>query len=160
VTSSSPPRLVIRGIAVLGGLLALAAVGLAADRRGAAPPTALLSASAVVSAPAPSDPPRLAAMPLASAPAVPAGSAASPDPPAPAGVLPDGRVVLNLATEEELQKLPGFGPSRARALVELRKRRGKFHSLSELLRVKGIGRKTLARLAPKVVLDPPPASSP
>jgi competence protein ComEA len=73
-------------------------------------------------------------------------------------VLPDGRIVLNLATEEEIQKLPGFGPSRARALVELRKRRGKFRSLSELLRVKGIGRKTLARLAPKVVLDPPPSS--
>lgn len=156
MTSPSPPRRVIRGIAVLGGLLALAAVGLAADRRGAAPPTTPLHASVALSAPAPREPPPAA--PLASVPAAPHGSSTSPDPPAPSGVLPDGRIVLNLATEEEIQKLPGFGPSRARALVELRKRRGKFRSLSELLRVKGIGRKTLARLAPKVVLDPPPSS--
>lgn len=152
MSSASPPRLVIRGIAVLGGLLALAAVGLAADHRGAIPP-ASPGASAT-------------ALPLASAPAAPRAPASTPAPapsgsapaaaPAGPGILPDGRVVLNLATEEELQKLPGVGPSRARAIAELRKRRGKLKSLSELLRVKGIGRKTLARLAPKLVLDPPP----
>jgi competence protein ComEA len=72
----------------------------------------------------------------------------------PPGVLPDGRVVLNVASEEELRRLPGVGPARARAIVELRKRRGKFRSFSELLRVKGIGRKSLARMTPKMTLDP------
>ncbi len=70
-------------------------------------------------------------------------------------MLADGRVVLNAATEEELRKLPGVGPSRARAIAELRQKRGKFRSFNELLRVKGIGRKTLARLAPRMVLDGP-----
>ncbi|MCS6898676.1 MAG: helix-hairpin-helix domain-containing protein [Myxococcales bacterium] len=158
MTSPSPPRLVIRGIAVLGGLLALAAVGLAADRRGSAPLSTALSTSAALSAPEPSELSQLPAAPLASAPAIAVGPADALEPPAPSGVLPDGRVVLNLASEEEIQKLPGLGPSRARAIVELRKRRGKFRSLSELLRVKGIGRKTLAKLTHKVVLDPPPSS--
>lgn len=80
---------------------------------------------------------------------------ASPAPTAPAGVLADGRVVLNLATEDELTKLPHVGPSRAKAIVALRTKLGKFRQMSELLRVKGIGRKTLAKLAPKIVLDPP-----
>lgn len=154
MSSASPPRLVIRGIAVLGGLLALAAVGLAADHRGAIPlasPVASATALPLASAPAA---PRVPASTPAPAPS---GSAPATDAPAGSGILPDGRVVLNLATEEELQKLPGVGPSRARAIAELRKRRGKLKSLSELLRVKGIGRKTLARLAPKLVLDPPPA---
>lgn len=154
MSSASPPRLVIRGIAVLGGLLALAAVGLAADHRGAIPlasPVASATALPLASAPAA---PRVPASTPAPAPS---GSAPATDAPAGPGILPDGRVVLNLATEEELQKLPGVGPSRARAIAELRKRRGKLKSLSELLRVKGIGRKTLARLAPKLVLDPPPA---
>ena len=37
------------------------------------------------------------------------------------GVLPDGRVVMNVATPEELCRLPGVGPSRAQKIVELRK---------------------------------------
>jgi len=72
-------------------------------------------------------------------------------------ILPDGRVILNLATEEELTRLPGIGPSRARAILTLRQRLTRFRAVEDLLRVKGIGRKTLRRLRPSVVLDRPPA---
>lgn len=69
------------------------------------------------------------------------------------GLLPDGRVVLNLASEAELGRLPGVGAKKARAIAALRERRGRFHHLEELLEVKGIGRRALSRLRPRVVLD-------
>ena len=70
------------------------------------------------------------------------------------GVLPDGRVVLNAATVADLVTLPGIGPKRASQIVELRLRLGKFRKVSDLLRVKGIGVKSLRKLAPRVVLEP------
>ena len=75
------------------------------------------------------------------------------------GLLSDGRVVLNEATERELTKLPGIGPSRARAILALRERLTKFKAVEDLLRVKGIGRKMLRRMRPSLVLDRPAADS-
>lgn len=72
------------------------------------------------------------------------------------GVLPDGRVVLNAASVDELCKLPKVGPKRAAAIVALRARMGRFRSVRDLLRVKGLGVRTLQKIAPMVVLDPPP----
>jgi competence protein ComEA len=72
-----------------------------------------------------------------------------------AGLLADGRVVLNAASEAELTKLPGIGPSRARAILALRQRLTRFRAVEDLLRIKGIGRKMLRRLRPNVVLDRP-----
>lgn len=70
-------------------------------------------------------------------------------------IMSDGRIVLNLATEAELRKLPGIGKSRARAILEHREKLGRFRRLEDLLRVKGIGPKRLAVLRAKVVLDAP-----
>lgn len=76
------------------------------------------------------------------------------DSPAP-GVLPDGRVVLNAASVEELCKLPSVGPSRAKKIIELRQKLGRFKSFRQLLRIRGIGPRTLKKLQPHMVLDPP-----
>ncbi len=73
----------------------------------------------------------------------------------PPGILPDGRVVLNLATSAELTTLPGVGAKRAEAILALRTRLKGFRKLSDLLRVKGIGVKSLRKLEPKLVLDVP-----
>lgn len=73
----------------------------------------------------------------------------------PPAVTDDGRVVLNVAAEPDLTRLPGIGPKRAQAIVELRERLGRFSRLEQLLRVRGIGRRTLRRLRPLLVLDPP-----
>lgn len=81
--------------------------------------------------------------------------AESQAPPA-SGVTADGKVILNLASEVELTRLPGVGKRRAEQIVALRTRLGKFRKLRDLLRVKGIGPRSLKRLAPLVVLDPPP----
>jgi competence protein ComEA len=67
-------------------------------------------------------------------------------------------VVLNLATAEELRRLPGIGPSKATAIVELRTRLKKFRRVTDLLRVRGIGPKSLKRLEAQVVLDAPTAA--
>ncbi len=78
---------------------------------------------------------------------------------APVGVAQGGSdaiVYLNEATITELVGLPGIGPKRAQALLELRdKRGGKFRSVDEIVRVKGIGPKMLARLKPRLALARP-----
>ena len=65
----------------------------------------------------------------------------------------DGKIILNLADESELRKLPGIGRARARAILAERERLGKFRRIEELLRVKGIGVKRLRAIRDKVVLD-------
>lgn len=66
---------------------------------------------------------------------------------------------INTATLEQLDSLPGIGPSKAAAILEARERRP-FRRLQDLLRVPGIGRSTLARLAPYLRFDPPPRAAP
>jgi competence protein ComEA len=110
-------------------------------------------------APTPAAPPTVAEGPDAAAPLpAPAPPEAADAAKAPsAGTLPDGRVVLNLADEDALIGLPGIGPARARAILLLRQRLGKLRSVEQLSRVKGIGRKTLQRIRPHVLVDPPRA---
>lgn len=66
-----------------------------------------------------------------------------------------GVVNLNTASGDELERLPGIGPSRARAILELRTRLKRFARIEDLLRVKGIGRATFRRLRPLVTLEGP-----
>jgi competence protein ComEA len=73
----------------------------------------------------------------------------------PKAVTAEGKVILNLATEKDLVKLPGIGAKRARAIRVLRDRLGRFSRLTDLLRVRGIGYRLLRRLRPLVVLDAP-----
>lgn len=61
------------------------------------------------------------------------------------------RIDVNQATAEELQRLPGIGPTLARRIVETRGQQS-FQSVEELRRVRGIGAKTLERLRPHVVI--------
>jgi competence protein ComEA len=78
--------------------------------------------------------------------APPAGSASGA---APSGVAA-GPLDLNTATAEQLDALPGVGPATAEAILELRKQRGRFRSVDELLDVRGIGESRLTALRPKV----------
>jgi competence protein ComEA len=57
---------------------------------------------------------------------------------------------LNSATLEQLDALPGVGPSTAQAILDYRKKRGRFRSVDELLDVRGIGASKLAGLKKRV----------
>ncbi len=60
-----------------------------------------------------------------------ASSGAAPSPTAP--------LDLNTATLEQLDALPGIGPTTAQKILEYRQAHGSFHSVSELDAVPGIG---------------------
>lgn len=64
------------------------------------------------------------------------------------------RLDINRATLGHLQSLPQIGPSRAQAIVELRKERGGFKQIEELEDVRGIGPKTLIKLMPYILVEP------
>ncbi|HEX2876572.1 MAG TPA: helix-hairpin-helix domain-containing protein [Polyangiaceae bacterium] len=96
-----------------------------------------------------------AAAPPAEAPPVTEPAPGNATPP---GITPEGKVILNLASAEELTKLPGVGLKRATAIVALRTKLKRFKHATDLLRVKGIGPRGLQRMLPHLVLDAPGAS--
>ena len=59
---------------------------------------------------------------------------------------------LNAADARDLQLLPGVGAVKAGEILKLRSRLGEFRSVEDLLKVKGIGPKTLEKLRPYVVV--------
>jgi competence protein ComEA len=61
-----------------------------------------------------------------------------------------GPLDLNAATAEQLDALPGVGPSTAAAILAYRQEHGRFRSVDELLEVRGIGEAKLADLRSKV----------
>lgn len=75
-----------------------------------------------------------------------------------AAKAPAAPVDLNRASVAELQQLPGIGPSRAEAILRYRSERP-FRRISDLLRVKGVGRRTFLRLRPFVTVSAPAPSA-
>lgn len=62
------------------------------------------------------------------------------------------KVNVNTAGPDELELLPGIGPARAAEVVRVRRERGSFGTIEELLDVRGIGPVTLDRLRPFAVV--------
>jgi competence protein ComEA len=136
----SPPRI---GIAEAAAATVSASAS-AASREAA--PLASSSASASAST--------LTGMPTAASVVVDAGAPRETADGGGSAVTAEGKVALNLATEEDLRRLPGIGATRAKAILALRERLGRFRRPEDLLRVKGIGRRALARLRPLVIVEP------
>ena len=67
-------------------------------------------------------------------------------------LAPGERIDPNTASEEELDRLPGVGPSVARRIVASREADGAFRTLEDLTRVRGIGQRSLERLGPYLEL--------
>lgn len=78
---------------------------------------------------------------------------------APAG--PDARrevgsaVDINTATVEELMSVPGIGQVIAQRIVEFREKNGPYASVDDLLKVRGIGEKSLDRIRGRLVAGKP-----
>lgn len=67
--------------------------------------------------------------------------------------LLEGEVIdLNLASQADLERLPGIGQSRARAIVKYREENGPFETVEELTQVDGIGPGILERLRPYITV--------
>lgn len=94
-----------------------------------------------------------------------AGSALAEQSPAPSQATPppaaqkstanaqlQGTVNINTADATQLALLPGIGPKAADSIIEYRKSAGDFTSIDDLVRVKGIGPKTLEKLRPYLSL--------
>jgi competence protein ComEA len=98
----------------------------------------------------------LAAQPRSAA--TPAGQGARPETRTPSSsalrALRDGaRIDVNRARPADLELLPGVGPMLARRIVEQRDAHGPFVAAEDLLRVRGIGPRTLERLRPLLAFD-------
>jgi competence protein ComEA len=144
-------RVVLGGLALLG-LAGVGAASMLAGLDGArANPPSPSATSHQQPATSNQQPPNGA--PATSNPASPVPSAAQDT--CTAGRTPDGKVILNLATIADLRTLPNIGQKRAQAILTLREKLKKFHRVQELRRVKGIGAKTLQKLSPKILIDPP-----
>jgi comEA protein len=57
---------------------------------------------------------------------------------------------INSANSHVLQQLPRIGPAMAKRIIEFRRNYGKFNSVEDLLKVKGIGKKTLEKIKPYI----------
>jgi competence protein ComEA len=58
------------------------------------------------------------------------------------------RVDLNSATREQLMQVKGIGPALADRIIEFRKEHGPFRRVEDMMKVRGIGEKSLAKLRP------------
>ena len=59
---------------------------------------------------------------------------------------PEHPVNLNTANSEELQLVPGIGPSTADKIPQMRKSYGAFKNVDDLLSIKGIGPKKMEKM--------------
>ncbi len=64
-----------------------------------------------------------------------------------------GRVNINSASADELAKLPGIGPAKAKAIVDYRSEEP-FRKPDDLRKVKGIGDKLYERVKDQITVEP------
>ena len=74
-------------------------------------------------------------------------SAAPPAEPKSAAPKP-ATVDVNRASAADLQSVPGIGKSLAQRIVDFREKNGPFSKIDDLLKVQGIGEKSLERIRP------------
>ncbi len=130
-------------------------IGVAEAATATPPPRASALSEAPSATQAAEAPEAPSATPVAAVASEGADAGAAPQDPAGAskGIASDGKIILNLAVEEDLRKLPGIGRTKAQAILALRAQMKKFTRVEDLLKVKGIGRRALARLRPLVRVD-------
>lgn len=63
---------------------------------------------------------------------------------------PAGPVNINTASAAELDTLPGIGGVLSQRIIDYRSQNGRYQNVDELLNVKGIGDKLLAKIKPYV----------
>lgn len=81
--------------------------------------------------------------------------------PAPAPLAPKmapivkqtGKININTADEAMLTSLTGIGPAKAKEIIDYRQKNGLFKSVDDLVKVKGIGEKTVSQLRDQLSVE-------
>ena len=63
------------------------------------------------------------------------------------------KVRINVASSEELERIPGVGPSRAEAIIAYRNEHGRFQNVEEIMQVSGIGVTLFDRMRDYITVD-------
>jgi competence protein ComEA len=66
---------------------------------------------------------------------------------------PQGPININMATLEQLDTLPGIGPSTAGNIIDYRQSNGPFQSVDDVINVPGIGPVKLEQIRPLITVD-------
>jgi competence protein ComEA len=69
-------------------------------------------------------------------------------------VASSGKININTAGAEELDKLPGVGPALAERIIQYRTENGPFSQAEDLQNVSGIGPKTYEKMSAQVTVQP------
>lgn len=64
-----------------------------------------------------------------------------------------GKININTASEAELDKLPGVGPSTAAKIIEYRNKYGKFKKVQDIMNVYGIGQSKFDKMKDMIAVD-------
>ncbi len=64
-----------------------------------------------------------------------------------------GLISVNTATQKDLEKLPGIGEEKAKAIIREREARGKFLTLDELASIPGISARIIEQIRPFLVFE-------
>ena len=64
-----------------------------------------------------------------------------------------GKININTATDKELQLLPGIGKKTATNIIEYRTQNGNYTEVKSLLKVKGVGKKTLEKITGFIIFE-------
>ena len=64
-------------------------------------------------------------------------------------------VDINSASAADLEKVPGIGPSLARRIVEFRDKNGPYSTVEDLLKIQGIGEKSLSHFREYLTANKP-----
>jgi comEA protein len=67
---------------------------------------------------------------------------------------PGEKIDINTATIEDFMRVPGIGPSTAKAIVEYREQKGGFKDVKEIMKVKRIGSKSFDKMKDYLMITP------
>lgn len=62
------------------------------------------------------------------------------------------KIDINHATQSELEKIPGVGPTKAKNILDYIEKNGPFTKVEELDAVNGIGKKSLEQMTPFIII--------